>query len=154
MPAKVTSKTPMEERCGVCNCRLNRSGEYAKETLKGRSHATMHHFVAERFFGRSKNRPGSRRDGIFAHCPWGIEGKSEAYCYECHELLLHNPLLLPEDLAIFRNLVRARGLDEDDKPADRQKIAGRIALLHEVIAAGLRQLAATEAQAVRDDRAT
>lgn len=103
----------------------------------------MHHFVAERFFGRSKNRHGSRRDGIFVRCPWDIEGRSAAYCYECHELLLHNPVLLPEDLTAFQRLVRSRGLDEDEKPGDRQKIAGRIILFHEVIAAGLRQLSAS-----------
>jgi hypothetical protein len=134
-----------EERCGICNCRVHRSGEYARDTLKGRSHATMHHFVAERFFGRSKNRPGSRHSAIFPTCPWDSEGKVAVYCYECHEELLHNPVLLPEDMLVFRQLVESRGLDEDQKEEHRDKIAGRIKLLHKVIASGLRQLAAASA---------
>ena len=63
------------------------------------------------------------------------------YCYECHEELIHNPVLLPEDIDLFRELVRSRELIEDDKPEHRTKIAGRITLFHEVIASGLRQLA-------------
>jgi hypothetical protein len=27
------------------------------------------------------------------------EGESDVFCYECHEVLLLNPLLLPEDVA-------------------------------------------------------
>jgi hypothetical protein len=101
----------------------------------------MHHFVAERFFGRSRNRPGTIRSAIFSSCPWGCERKKLAYCYECHEELIHNPVLLPEDITLFQNLVQARGLTEEDKPESREKIAGRIKLFHEVIACGLRQLA-------------
>src|ERR1700733_6624220 len=100
----------------------------------------MHHFVAERFFGRSKNRRGSIRAKIFPCCPWGLEGKTAVYCYECHEELLHNPVLLPKDMELFRELVQSRGLDEREKPEHREKIAGRIQLLHDVIASGLRQL--------------
>lgn len=70
-------------------------------------------------------------------CPWGHEGKTEVFCYECHEELLHNPVLLPQELESFAKLVRARGLAEDHKPKDRAKIAGRIKLFHEVIALGL-----------------
>jgi hypothetical protein len=68
--------TPREskvERCAICGCLLHRSGEYAKPTVKGRSHATEHHFVAERFFGRSKNRKGTVRPAIFRECPWNLE---------------------------------------------------------------------------------
>jgi hypothetical protein len=129
------------ERCSICDCKLHRAGEYARDTTKGRSHATMHHFVPERFFGRSKNRPGTLRSAIFSSCPWGHERKTLVYCYECHEELIHNPVLLPEDISLFRELVRSRGLTEDDKPEHRIKIAGRIKLFHEVIASGLRQLA-------------
>ena len=39
---------------------LHRDGDYAKPNIKGRSHATKHHYVAERFFGRSSNREASK----------------------------------------------------------------------------------------------
>lgn len=109
-------------------------------TAVGRSHATEHHYVAERLFGRSKNRRGTKREGIFAECPWGLEGKAEAYCYECREELLHNPVLLPDDVSGFARLVQFRDLAEDQKPEDRKKLAGRIMLMHEVISAGIRAL--------------
>lgn len=62
------------------------------------------------------------------------------YCYECPEELLHNPILLPEDVKNFSKLVRKRGYDEVEKPEHRVQIAGRIKLLHEIIEAGLKQL--------------
>jgi hypothetical protein len=108
--------------------------------VAGRSHATKHHYVAERFFGRSANRRGTKRNGIFEICPWGYERKAEVYCYECHEELLHNPVLLPNEVSALAGLVRARGLNEDGKPEGRSKIAGRIMLLQEVISVGLREL--------------
>jgi hypothetical protein len=125
------------ERCSICGCLLHRSGEYAKPTLLGRSHATDHHYVAERFFGRSKNRPGDVRDRAFASCPWNAEGRTATYCYECHEELLHNPIFTPSDIQAFASLVSLRGLAEETKPEGREKLAGRVKLLHEVIAAGL-----------------
>jgi len=128
----------MTEHCAICGCELHRTRDtYARPTIAGRSHATEHHFVAERFFGRSANRRGTKTDGIFTSCPWGHEGESAVFCYECHEELLHNPVLLPEDIARFAELVRTRGFSEDRKPADRSRIAGRVALLREVIARGL-----------------
>jgi hypothetical protein len=132
-------KSP-QEACAVCGCPVHRSGEYATPTVNGRSHATAHHFVAERFFGRSANRRGTTREGIFKTCPWDYEGKSEVYCYECHEELLHNPVLLPDDIRSFAELVKRRGFNETQKPEDRVKIAGRIKLLHEVISIGLQAL--------------
>src|SRR5580765_5408156 len=88
----------MTEFCAICGCELHRTaGTYARATREGRSHATRHHFVAERFFGRSANRRSTQTDSIFAKCPWGIEGLSDVFCYECHEELLHNPVLLPDD---------------------------------------------------------
>ena len=128
------------QRCAVCGCQLHREGDYARPTVKGRGHATEHHFVAERFFGRSGNRPGTTREAIFKECPWGVEGQKDVYCYECHEELLHNPVLLPEDIARFADLVRIRGLNEENKTESRGKLAGRIVLLHEVISVGLRAL--------------
>jgi len=77
---------------------------------------------------------------MFGFCPWGHEGKSEVFCYECHEELLHNPVLLPEDVARFAELVRMHGLSEEVKTADRSKIAGRVALFHDAITRGLKIL--------------
>jgi len=126
-----------EEHCTICNCLLHRTeGTYARQTTEGRSHATKHHYVAERFFGRSANRKGTKRPGIFDECPWGHEGETAVFCYECHEELLHNPVFIPEDLELFSKVVKRRGLDEKIKSEDRSKLAGRIRLLHEIISKG------------------
>ena|SRR6266568_5723043 len=128
------------ETCSICGCQLHRSGEYATPTVAGRSHATKHHFVAERFFGRSTNRKGTKREGVFGICPFGHERETAVYCYECHEELLHNPVLLPTDIQALAELVRKRGINEACKPEDREKIAARILLFHEAISAGLKQM--------------
>jgi len=134
-----------KECCAICGCSLHRKpGHYAKPTVEGRSHATRHHFVAERFFGRSKNRRGTKRAAIFESCPWGLEGRSAVFCYECHEELLHNPVLEPEDIERLADLVHQRGLSEDQKSGNRQRIAGRIRLLQEVISLGLAAAAGRE----------
>jgi hypothetical protein len=78
--------------------------------------------------------------GLFPSCPWGHEGESDVFCYECHEELIHNPVLLPEDIGRFAALVRQRGLSEEVKTESREQIAGRVALVHEVIARGLASL--------------
>jgi hypothetical protein len=134
----------MSEMCVICGCPLHRGGEYAKPTVKGRSHATEHHYVAERFFGRSKNRRGTLREAIFDECPWGIEGKTGIFCYECHEELLHNPVFLPEDIQCFGELVKLCKLSEQAKTESCEKIGGRIKLLHEIIEKGLQELLAYE----------
>ena len=131
----------MGESCSICGCVLHRKGDYAQPTRMGRSHASAHHFVAERFFGRSKNRPGTQRDPIFDRCPWDLERQSAVYCYECHEELLHNPVFTPNDIAVFRALVVQKNLQESDKPDNRTKIGGRIKLLQEIIATGLQVIA-------------
>ena len=132
---------PITEHCAICGCQVHRTrGTYASPTIKGRSHATEHHLIPERFFGRSSARPGTKTEGIFASCPWGHEGESEVFCYECHEELLHNPVLLPEDIARFAELVQLRGLSEEQKTEDRSKSARRVVLFHEVIARGLEVL--------------
>ncbi|MGB2985809.1 MAG: hypothetical protein WBE26_07990 [Phycisphaerae bacterium] len=138
----------MLEKCAICGCQVHREGAYAEPTVAGRSHATRHHCVAERFFGRSRNRPGSQREAIFSECPWKLEDDTETFCYECHEELLHNPVLLPEDVKRLAELVRLRGLCEGHKPEDRDRIAGRIVLLHEVISTGLEQVLTCEGQKV------
>ena len=130
--------------CVICGCQIHREGEYARPTVRGRSHATRHHYVAERFFGRSATRKGELREPIFKNCPWGVEGQSEEFCYECHEELLHNPVLLPTDIKRFRELVRMRGLNESEKTESKDKIARRIELLHEVIEKGIKALLAAE----------
>jgi hypothetical protein len=134
----VSKNGSMTEHCAICGCRLHRTREtYARPTVEGRSHATEHHYVAERLFGRSSNRRGTNTEGVFSSCPWGYEGKSATFCYECHEELLHNPVLLPEDVKRFAELVRLRGLSEKDKTESKSPIAGRVRLLQEVIARGL-----------------
>lgn len=140
MSTHIAQPAQLSERCAVCNCILHRSGGYASGTFESRSHATRHHLVAERFFGRSANRPGDLRTGIFAACPWQSERVTAVLCYECHEELLHNPVFLPADLSAFAALVRERNLHEDTKPQSRDKISERIKLLHDVISAGLQAL--------------
>lgn len=132
----------MKETCAICGCELHRGSEYAKPTVKGRAHATKHHYVAERFFGRSNNRPGTQRTPIFKVCPWDVEGETIAFCYECHEELIHNPVFLPDDIVAFAELVKSRKLNESTKSSSRNKIAGRIKLLHEAIQKGLRAMKA------------
>ena len=78
----------MNEKCGICGCKLRRGGDYAKPTVRGRLHATRHHHIAERFFGRSSNRRGTKRAAIFSKCPWNAEGTTSVFCYECHEELI------------------------------------------------------------------
>ena len=125
------------EVCAICGCSLHRRlGTYGAQDAEGRSHATRHHFVAERFFGRSSNRPG-QREGLFRLCPWDHERRTGVFCYECHEELLHNPVLLPQDVERFAQLVKIRGFSERNKSAQRHRIAGRVRLFHEVIERGL-----------------
>jgi hypothetical protein len=139
------------ERCAFCNCFLHRTvGTYALATPQGRSHATKHHLVAERFFGRSTNRKGTKTEGVFSSCPWGQEGETKVFCYECHEELLHNPVFLIEDVERFAALVRARSLDEDLKSDDRSKLAGRVRLFQEALTIGLRTLERNEVSGSRE----
>ena len=126
--------------CAICGCIIHREGEYAKPSIKGRSHATKHHNIAERFLGRSRNRRGEQREPIFKECPWDIEGETEEFCYECHEELLHNPVLLQADIKKFAELVKLRKLNETRKTKSKDKIAGRIKLLHEVLEFGIEKL--------------
>lgn len=133
--------TDMDEKCAICGCQLDRvAGSYARPTVEGRSGASRHHFVSERFFGRSSNRRGTKTKGIFDSCPWGHEGEFGLFCYECHEELLHNPVLLPEDIALFAELVKIHGLSESVKSEDRSKIAGRVNLFHDVVVRGLKEI--------------
>ncbi|MFW0859783.1 MAG: hypothetical protein AAGB97_06410 [Dehalococcoidia bacterium] len=131
----------MNENCAICGCPLHRTkNTYAKPNPEGRSHASEHHYVPERFFGRSKNRPDTQREKVFDKCPWGYEDKTAVFCYDCHEELLHNPVLLPEDIKQLADIVQSRGFAEDKKTGSKEKIAGRIKLFHEVIERGLEQI--------------
>lgn len=130
-------------RCPICGCAIHREGEYATPTIQGRSHATAHHFVAQRFLYR-RSRDLRPIEPIFKRTPWPTDRKSDDFCYECHEELLHNPVLLPDDIRGFAELVRLRGLKEVKKPKKRDKIARRIMLLHQVIEAGIKALLKTE----------
>ena len=71
-----------------------------------------------------------------------MEEKSDRFCYECGEILLHNPVLLPADIEGFADLVERKGLKESQKPESKEKIAGRIKLLHKVIEKGIEALLA------------
>lgn len=126
-----------EETCDLCGCTLVRTKEYAKDTPEGRAGATKHHYVAERFYGRSANRRGTTRTAIFQKPPFPLEKDCGTFCYECHEEVLHNIVLLPEDIATLSKMLTERGLSERTKPSHRQKVAGRIRLLHEVVRVGL-----------------
>lgn len=131
----------MTEKCAICGCQLHRTkNTYARPTPEGRSHASKHHYVPERFFGRSKNRGSTQRKKIFKKCPWKHEGKTAVFCYDCHEELIHNPVLLPADIKDLADLVKARGLSEDKKHESHEQIAGRIKLFNEIIKAGLKQV--------------
>jgi hypothetical protein len=128
----------MNETFAICGCPLlHKKNTYARATKEGRSHRTKHHYVPERFFGRSVNRKGTKRLGIFETCPWQMERETGLFCYECHEELLHNPVLLPGDVTKFAALVRCGRLSEKSKSNDRKKIAGRIRLFQKVIQLGI-----------------
>jgi hypothetical protein len=83
-----------KETCLICGCRIHHEGNYAEANLKGRSHATKHHYIAKRFF----NPKGEKKESIFKQSPWPYEGQTAVFCYECHEDLLHNPVLLPKNV--------------------------------------------------------
>ncbi|HYA66196.1 MAG TPA: hypothetical protein VEE84_05880 [Burkholderiaceae bacterium] len=146
----------MFEQCAICGCRVHRvANTYAQPSIAGRSHAYRHYYVPERFFGRTKTRRGVLVEGIFPYCPWEHEGKSGLLCYECHSELLGNPVLLPQQMAQFADLVKHRGLREEVKTESREPIAGRVALLHDVIALGLaaslkKEVARARLQALRE----
>ena len=135
----------MDSTCVICGCRIHREGEYAQPTIKGRSHATRHHYVAKRFFSRS-NSKGKPREPVFKKDPseFKQQQQDEQFCYECHEELLHNPVFLSTDISGFAKLVELRNLNESKKPKNKDKIAGRIVLLHEVVEKGIKALLIAE----------
>ena len=66
------------------------------------------------------------------------------FCYDCHEELLHNAILLPPDINRFAELVRLKGLNESQKTASTDKIRQRIELLDEAIEKGIKALLVAE----------
>jgi hypothetical protein len=141
----------MGDKCVLCGCPIHREGDYAKPSIKGRSHATKHHYIAERFFGRSKMSKGKEKGKpIFTSesVPWELDKKrkTDEFCYECHEELLHNPVFLPSDIERFAELVRLRHFNENIKTKSKDKIGKRIELLQEVIERGTISLLKREKQ--------
>ena len=130
----------MGEPCSICGCSVHRKGEYARATVKGRSHATWHHLIAKRFFGRKANKRSGKIDAIFERKDWEAEQDKIVLCYDCHEVLLHNPIFLKKDLDRFRMLIKDHGFNETKKTESTRQLAGRIVLLHEIIEKGLEVL--------------
>jgi len=129
-------KQPVKIHCQLCGCLLGcEKGTYAQPTISGRSYGTWHHYIAKRFF--------SQKDSIiFNKNYYKYTGKTEIFCYECHEELLHNPIFLPKDIDKFAMLIRRKRCGEGNqgKILKREKIGQRIMLLHKVISKGLDEL--------------
>jgi len=140
-------KNKDKEVCAICGCDLHRTkNTYAKPTILGRSHATKHHYVAERFFGRSCNRKGTIRTPIFTICPWKLEQVTEVFCYDCHEELLHNPVFLPENIRVLASIAKQCGATESQKTKSKEKLGKRIQILQEAISIGLNMMNAEKKQ--------
>jgi len=137
-------KQALKSHCQICGCKLSsKKGEYAKPTPSGRSHGTRHHYIAERFFGRTTNKRKYQANPVFTKEDYQeYAGQTETFCYECHEELLHNPVFLPKDIVKFAELTKKRHYDETDKEKteERHKLGQRIKLLNEVISKGLDEL--------------
>ena len=123
--------------CGLCGCVIQNNGGYAEPTVDGRSHRTKHHYVAERFFGRSNNRRGEIREGIFSVEELDIKPKFGEYCYDCHEELLHNPIILKSEMDKLAEIFKIIGANEDVKTERKDKLKQRIITLKEVIRKGI-----------------
>ena len=59
---------------------------------------------------------GLSLEGIFPFCPWKREAQFGVLCYECHTELLFHPVLLPEDVTHFAELVKRRGSARSSRP--------------------------------------
>jgi len=137
---KKTSKTKEAEKtCAICGCPLHRTaGTYAKPTADGRSHATDHHCVPKRFLS-DKNTKGEKRGPVLTDRHWAEKGsQTVTLCYDCHEELLHNPILLEEDVKHLRQIMDNKGCTETHKTeGDYKCIANRVRIFHEIIKAGI-----------------
>ena len=128
------------EDCEICGCRVTRGPGYGEANSVGRSHASRHHLIPQRFLGGPGAGRTEDRSPLFSHSPWGHEDDCAVLCYDCHEELLHNPVLLHEQIETLAALCRLRGCNETDKTEDRSPLAARVQLLHEAIALGLEEL--------------
>ncbi len=70
----------------------------------------------------------------------GAESQTVEFCYECHEELIHNPVILPKDILAFSQLVSANGLSETVKSSSRSLLAQRIILFQQIIHEGIAAL--------------
>jgi len=133
------------ERCALCRCLVHRTrGTYATDTHEGRSHATGHHLVPQRFLGKSATRrKKGPRTAILRPDTFPTPGELLVFCYECHEELLHNPMLLEEDIRRLAELFELSEASEPDgKPFEKVRLARRIEIFHNTIAEGVRCLLA------------
>lgn len=73
-------------------------------------------------------------------CQKGTKAKPLSSATNCHEELLHNPVLLPEDVERLSEVVKARCIGEEAKEESLNKLAERIKLFHEIIDKGLNEI--------------
>lgn len=66
------------------------------------------------------------------------------FCYDCHEELLHNPVLLPKDIEKLALLVKLKKYSEKGKTNSKNELAGRIKLLQEIIQKGIDKIISDE----------
>jgi len=137
-----------DQHCAICGCelfgarrdkekgQLKRKVQYGEDSPEGRSYRTKHHYIAKRFLGREIFSGGDEQRLI------KNKRKYTFLCYNCHEELLHNPMLLPDDIEDFHELVdkEDKRLTEPTKGDDKDKLARRIELLHKVIETGIKVL--------------
>mgnify|MGYP001619825991 CR=1 FL=1 len=128
------SKSKNEGNCGLCGCALLRMGKYGEDNALGRCFPSEHHLVAKRFYGKNKNKRSKiLDDDDFKK----FSNEKIKLCYDCHEELLHNPVLSPDNMKGFKELVRKKHWDERNKKDGKEKIRGRIKLLQEIIDKGI-----------------
>ena len=83
-----------DKHCALCECELT-TGDYGHNP----SHITGHHRIARRLEGWVANLKT-------------LEGEQLLLCYECHEEVLHNPVLLPGMEQQIAKLFAGKSRDE------------------------------------------
>ena len=107
-----------------------KKGQYAKDSINGRSYPTKHHLIAKRFYNKKRKKIFETIDK-----PSVVE-----LCYDCHEELLHNPVLSANDIEKFSMLIKQKECNETIKDDSKNKIRERIDLFAEIIAEGIKTL--------------
>ena len=126
-----------KEKCEICGCQLtSKQDTYGQDTLAGRAHQTKHHNIAKRFYGQQNGRKPIFKKKDRTGNGWNVT----RCCFECHEELLHNPILTSKNIKTLSTLVKKTGSGERRKPEDKKRIANRILLFHAVIDTGLEAL--------------